>query len=211
MSSERILVDIPIGLGSPTAPVRACDRLARACLMGRASSVFSPPIREVIGLDDYAEGCARSRELIGKAFSKQAWNIAGKIREVDTLLLARSDLRPIVRESHPEVCFQRLHGSPLTQRKKEAVVVSERRQILAPLLGDVDAIVSDFRVKTPRKDADLDDILDAMVLAVTAANLGGPAEEMPDLPETDAKGFPMALVVPPEHPEASPYDAGFSG
>ena len=51
-----IAIDIPIGLlGERQAGGRDCDRLARRLLPGRASSVFSPPIRRLLGATTYEQ------------------------------------------------------------------------------------------------------------------------------------------------------------
>src|SRR5262249_54579124 len=96
---------------------RECDRLARRRLgQARGRSVFPAPVRCVLEAlnmsplplgDKHQEACRRSRASAphGKGISRQTFNILSKIREADDLLQARPELRPVVREIHPELCF----------------------------------------------------------------------------------------------------------
>jgi predicted RNase H-like nuclease len=58
-----VAIDIPIGLLDAAEPGgRECDRQARTLLgAGRASSVFSPPVRSVLSASGYEDAKERSR------------------------------------------------------------------------------------------------------------------------------------------------------
>jgi predicted RNase H-like nuclease len=106
-SLEILAIDIPIGLTDKSP--RNCDLQARLLLKaGRASSVFPAPIRPVLSETDYKEACQKRFEVEGKRMSLQAWAIARKIREVDAVLQADTELGNKVREVHPEVWFYTL-------------------------------------------------------------------------------------------------------
>ena len=77
-------IDIPIGL--PESGPRPADVEARRRVGPRRNSVFPAPARAVLGATTYGEACARSRQVGGKAISKQLFNILGKIAEVDALV-----------------------------------------------------------------------------------------------------------------------------
>ncbi|RWX57873.1 DUF429 domain-containing protein, partial [Mesorhizobium sp. M4B.F.Ca.ET.089.01.1.1] len=88
------------------------------------SSVFSIPSRAALyaEIDDFTtleawyEAHRRASEVAKassdppRGVSIQAFGIFSKIREIDSLLIARPDLRDRVFESHPEVAFCRLNG-----------------------------------------------------------------------------------------------------
>ena len=80
-----------------------------------------------------ADACALSRAsaLRGKAISKQTFAILPKIREIDDLLQTRTELRPVVREVHPEVSFAELVGNPMIYRKSSVAGREERRTALS--------------------------------------------------------------------------------
>ena len=113
---------MPIGLAEAYQPGgRACEREARRLLgRPRASSVFATPARPVLAAKTYEEACRLSRASApgAKAISRQTYGILPKIREIDDLLRSRAELRAIVREVHPEVCFAELAGAPMRHAKK---------------------------------------------------------------------------------------------
>ena len=127
-----VAVDVPIGLlDAYEVGGRSCDRAAREFLgQPRSSSVFPAPVRAVLAATSWDDACARSRASAphGKKITKQVWNILGKIREVDALLQSRSELRKVVREVHPEVCFRELVGRSMVYRKARVAGRDERRR-----------------------------------------------------------------------------------
>ena len=77
-------IDMPIGLPSRTR--RASDGQLRVHLGARRSSIFPTPPRAVLDAVDYRDALARARDATGVGLSKQAWNLVGKIRELDALM-----------------------------------------------------------------------------------------------------------------------------
>ncbi|HKJ59963.1 MAG TPA: DUF429 domain-containing protein, partial [Halobacteriales archaeon] len=70
---DRLLVDIPIGLPDAAHQRRACDAAARERLRPhRHTSVFDPPIREVIDADSYDEANADQKRLIDRGLPIQS-------------------------------------------------------------------------------------------------------------------------------------------
>jgi predicted RNase H-like nuclease len=187
-----VAVDIPIGLASFGA--RRCDVEARRCLgRGRASSVFPAPLRAILAAGSYDDACARRQAIEGARMSRQAFALLGKIREVDTLLLARPALRRRVRECHPEVSFREWAGRPLRHGKKSSAGHVERAAL-------VDAEWPDERARLarllPRGGFQRDDLLDAFAALWTARRIHqGAARTFPTTPERDACGLAMEIVV----------------
>jgi predicted RNase H-like nuclease len=181
---ETILIDIPIGL--PTDSERAADRLAREELSPhRHYSVFPTPCREAVYADEYDAALAINRDNIGKGFSVQTWNIVPAIRDVDRFLREDQSRQDVVRESHPEVCFQRLCGpETVAPSKHDTEGLERRRQCL-----------EDRGIEVPPvpDGADEDDLLDAVVLWETA---GLETTTLPADPPTDEAGLPMQIVAP---------------
>ncbi|WP_303900883.1 DUF429 domain-containing protein [Thiohalomonas denitrificans] len=192
-ASELTLIDIPIGLRSAGAEERRCDREARKLLGPRASSVFVAPCRQALGCEDYASGSSTNRAVTGRRLSRQSWAITPKIAEVDTFIRMLSERRKL-REMHPELCFRALNDSqPMGHNKKKAAGHAERLAVLSRWLPQVPKIVEQARARWPRKDLAIDDILDALVGAVTAARPGA-LESLPAVPEKDDKGLSMEIV-----------------
>ena len=204
-TAKLILVDIPIG--SPDGPdERVCDKLARSELgHPRGTSVFRTPTRQTVRLvhsgANYRQACAKEKAITNKKISKQAFAISGKIHEVDRCMVGREHgIHPTVREVHPEVCFWALRKKPMVHRKGAKPGISERvdalqHQDIEPKAKKVlDAACSKFF----RKCVARDDIIDALVAAVTARE--GSLTELDTLPEiapTDEKGLPMEMVYWP--------------
>ncbi len=186
---------MPVGLLDGPGD-RDCDRMARRLLGGsRASSIFSPPVRPALSAHTHPEANRRNREIAGKGLSIQAWGLVPRIRELDEWLQAAPPrVRARIFESHPELCYARLHPSPLPPKRKKAGW-SARLRVLAHLdpafaswLGSQCAALDRTRVHP-------DDLLDAAVLALVAA-MPGRLTSLPARPPRDAAGHPMRIVTP---------------
>ncbi len=168
---EAIAIDIPIGL--PADQPRTVERLARARLPGRASTVFNAPAASVLDAADYHAANAANREALGLGLSKQTWYLVPKIREVRDWL-ASGDRSPVV-EAHPEVCFAAMNGSVLVEGKTTAAGEAHRRRLLADHGLDV--------VTNVARGFAVDDVLDAAATAWTARRFAdGLAERLPPEP-----------------------------
>ena len=207
-SAEAILVDIPIGL--PESGTRACDRAAKSMLKDRSNTIFSVPGRDVVEIDDYCD----AKEANDDSLGSQSWWLFPRIREVDVFLQEVNGAINRIYESHPEVCFAVLAGEPIQSKNSEAGV-DDRVALLKALDEDLHAEIREF-VTERRDDAAwhhhiskgrIDDVVDAAVLAGTAAKLGlterdTPAD-YPALPETGDRpaedpmlDIPMEIVFP---------------
>lgn len=162
-----VAVDMPIGL-LDTHP-RPADVAARKLLGPRRSSIFPTPLRATLDATDYLDACARSRAQCGKALSIQAWNLMPKIRDVDQLIDPEDQDRIV--EAHPECAFVRLHGEPLEHSKSTPEGRALRRQLLAGVYGD-DEVDNLLAVRVAPEI----DLIDAAVLAVTAARVATGSE-----------------------------------
>ncbi|ELZ99012.1 hypothetical protein C440_01610 [Haloferax mucosum ATCC BAA-1512] len=191
--AERVLVDIPIGLSATDR--RDCDREARHRLGSRASTVFFAPVRAVLDADSHADANARNRARCGSGLSIQAWQLVPKIRDVDSVLRARPDVRDRVFEAHPELVFAAFAGEPLAESKSTQVGRVRRLDLLRTAFpdGDPETVYRKTLSRTLRRDVARDDILDALALAVAARY---PLETLPANPPRDAVGLTMAIHVP---------------
>ena len=189
-----ILIDIPIGL--PTSQPRVCDSEARRLLAPyRHSSVFSVPCREAVYANSYREACEINERTMGKRLSKQTWNICPKIIEADQYLRCRQHPIPIVRESHPEVCFWALAGGiPLRHAKRSDAGFAERMGLIGHHSAIGPPLVKDMLSRYRKKDLARDDIVDACVLAITAASPSNAVKTLPSNPLCDDAGLPMEIV-----------------
>lgn len=186
-----IALDIPIGLLETFYPGgRDCDREARRALGRRGSSVFSPPVRELLDATSYEE--VRSRGM-----SRQAFGILPKIREVDSMMTP--ELQNIVCEAHPELAFCSLgHGHPMRFNKKTVAGREERLRALQKvphgLFRGIGQSVVNVRKAFKRREVGPDDLLDAYVLAWTALRIAEKkAQRFPLNPPVDGKGLRMEI------------------
>ncbi|MDL0136857.1 DUF429 domain-containing protein [Halobacterium salinarum] len=199
---ELLLVDVPIGLPEDTASLTARENLdsqARS-VTERPSSVFPVPSCEACRMtyeDDasYEEVVTQSEADLDKGLSWQSYYIASGIGEVDAFLRQHDEAEQRIIEAHPEVCFRALLGRPLEYGKTSAPGVGERLTALETLLetpGDTLGTVAKKFQGEPSA-IDIDDVLDALVLAATASK----GEELDCLPEewsTDPVGIPMRMA-----------------
>jgi predicted RNase H-like nuclease len=175
---DVIAVDMPIH--PPDVGTRPADLAARAHLGRKASSIFLTPARPVLAAASYAEACAVARSLDGRAISRQAWALRGKILEVGRWLPS-APCR--VYEVHPEVSFSVLTGAPILANKRTWAGLAARRRALEGAGIVVPSDVGGAGGVAP------DDVLDAAVVAWSARRIaGGTARSFPDRPEPLADG-----------------------
>ena len=189
---QVVAVDIPIGLASSRTCVRECDVQARASLgHPRGLSVFTAPIRQVLGVKPHPTASALSKELCGSGLSIQAYCIAPKIKEVDDAVSPAESER--VFEVHPEVCFAQLTGGPIQTRKKSVEGRRIRREALVAEFQD--RAVSLAESAFSRKDVGTDDVYDAFACLWTARRIGlGKHGTFPLRPPIDERGLLMRIV-----------------
>ncbi len=189
LSELRVVaVDMPIGLAE--AGRRSCDRLARSALpVGRKSSVFATPARPMLAMADYAAANAWGKATLGRGLSKQAWNITGKIAELDRALTPADQSK--VFEAHPELAFNRLSGGRKLPPKRLAEGRLARRGLLEAA-GFLQ--IAEWIERLPQGPAQVDDLLDAAGLLLTSTRIAeGSAQRLPSQPERDARGLDMAI------------------
>lgn len=208
-ASETVVVDVPIGLFEKgdriedEPLVRECDRLARKVVGPRYRSVFNPPAREVVKKaaenKSYEAVKELNKELTGKGLTRQSYNIARGIAEVDSLFDNCIDEQLV--EGHPEVAFAAF-GGEMSYSKKTAAGVHERVEALET--------VEENAIKHARKicaliadeehTVEFDDVLDALVLAYTAGYSKKDKHTIPNDLETDTQNRPMQIVYRAEEP-----------
>lgn len=186
--ASHIAVDMPIGF--PADAARSCETLARRYIGPRRSSVFPVPCRDAVMVDDYRDACDINLRILGTKFSRQAFMLFPKMREVDAAITPQLQSRMF--EVHPEVAFCALNnGSPLQHAKKTADGAALRRALLVaggfPLA----------RLQHPqwkKSQAADDDILDACACAWSACRIAsGHHMVFPAIAETDARGLRMEI------------------
>ena len=194
--ADSVLIDIPIGLPDAGPEGRLCDRVARQLLgRGRASSVFSAPARRTLAASSYPQALELNRHATGRGLSKQAWNIVPKIREIDTLLRDNRAQRGLLRESHPELCFQALNDNrAMSCNKKKRQGQQERLGVLERYFPNCHVLFEQACNEFLRCEVARDDIIDAMVCAVTARYGYGRYRTAPASSERDGQGLPMEIV-----------------
>lgn len=193
-----IAIDIPIGLPERAgAGGRAAENTVRPLLGARQSSVFSVPSRAAIEATDYASACeiAAGTSDPPRKVSRQLFNIAPKIREVDAVLRADMTAAAHVYEVHPELAFWQMNGGRALGEPKKvkgrcfAPGLALRRGLLIAAGLPPDAVEA-----PPPQGAGPDDLLDALACLVIAGRIhAGIARPFPDPPPRDAYGLPMAI------------------
>lgn len=199
--ARLILVDIPIGLPEG-GEGRDCDRYARKLLgRPRGSSIFPTPTRQTAeqalrAPGDYMAAAVTEREVAEKGISRQAFAIAPKIAEVDEVMAARgTSVTPLFREVHPELCFWAVNNQqPMEFPKTKPGGVAERLRVLQMIEPRAQEIYGEALSGFRRRIAAKDDILDALVAAVTAYRGHGRLQTVPRLPPKDARGLSMEMV-----------------
>jgi predicted RNase H-like nuclease len=182
-NASLILVDIPIGL--PFLKRRQCDVEARRLLGAkRSSSVFSAPSRAAAYAENFEAAKSANRRILGGALSVQAWGIC--------------------RESHPEICFWALAGGrSMAHPKRAKEGIAERLDLVREINRECAKVYEEALAKYKRKGVARDDILDAIVLALTAG-IRADLSRIPTEREEDEKGLVMEIVYKRRDTEAMP-------
>jgi len=188
---KAVCADIPIGLSENERP-RKCDTQARKILgFPRASSVFSPPVRQCLHAKSYKHACDISFKITGKKLSRQSFNILRKIRQVDELMTPVFQKK--FHEIHPEISFWALNtGKPMQHKKQKKAGRRERLKVLSPKFRDT----SEAILKKPQGTT-ADDVLDVFAAGWTAAQAAKRRiRTLPEKPDVDSKGLRMEIVYP---------------
>ncbi len=159
-----VVIDMPIELNKKNY-LRTCDVLAKKYL-GKAfqSSIFIPPLKRVLKCNNYQEANKLSKKLTGKGLSKQSWHLKSKIIEVQEI----SKFSNKVYEGHPECSFKMLKKEPLKAKKKSVSGIFERLDLLKSV--GLDPLSVNLKLEN-NSSIKIDDVLDSMVLFVTALRI----------------------------------------
>ncbi len=179
--AKLILIDMPVFLLN--CGVRRCDKLARKLLdKKRKSSIFNAPSKKAMEASNYKEASLLNFRYTGKKLSKQTWNLIPKIREIDKVIKKYPGIIGIVKESHPELCFKSFSGR-IKYSKKNVLGKEERLEILTNIDPDSKNIF-DYSIKNfKRQDVLYDDILDSIILSITAKFGYGKLSRIPETPQ----------------------------
>jgi predicted RNase H-like nuclease len=176
-----IAVDMPIGLADSGR--RPCDVDARRFIRPRGCTIFSAPARPLLVHREYAMANAASRAAYGHGITRQAWNLAEKIRDVDGCVEPSMQSRVV--EAHPECSYCALAGRVLPPKRTREGLMS-RHAAISGVFGDVP-----IRVKGARAD----DVLDAYALLWTAQRFAANTHITHGNGERDARGLVMRIVT----------------
>jgi len=185
VADDAVVIGVDIPLGETTSAARRADSAARAFLGPRRSSVFTPPPLSTAAAAEYADAKRLAIAATGKAISKQAWHLLPKMLDAASHWRA-APLR--IREVSPEASFRAMAGAPLTTSKRTAAGITDRRRLLEQHGIHVDDALHGVR------GVKVDDVLDAAAVAWSADRIAtGAARSLPDPPELDDAGRPVAI------------------
>jgi predicted RNase H-like nuclease len=191
--ADLILVDVPIGIHQ--SGFRECDVLAKKELGKDHSRVYMVPPRPVLSLSRYDERSDLCKSMTGKGMSVQTNVILPLVSWWDRAVAENNAGSPRTRECHPEVCFKYLNDGKVLQTKHSHEGLRQRREVLSRFILDFDAVLAKADEDLPRGAYLQDDLLDAMVCAVTAAGVwDGSLRTLPEFPERDERGLAMEMV-----------------
>jgi predicted RNase H-like nuclease len=142
-----------------------------------------------------------NQSIMGKGLSKQSFAISPKIREIDEFLKRRPELKDMLQESHPELCFAVLASNssfilPLYNSKHTPDGHEDRVDTLQEYYSGTYEVI-DYVKNNPKLCKLMEDCVDALCLAVTAW-LGSKHgyKTVPFNPPKDNRGLPMQMVYP---------------
>lgn len=191
---DEFFIDMVIGLPSTKDHIRP-DTYARKIIKERASTIFPAPCRQAIYAKTVAEAYTENERVLGKKFTPLTVGIIPKMQELDSFLQDNQQYKNVIKESHPEVCFARLNGRTMLSKKSEIDGMEERIHLLSQYIPDLSLTKIAALAKSMK--CNIDDIVDAVCLAVTANIAGqGGYDIVPEKPMSDETGLLMQMVIP---------------
>ncbi len=192
--TERILVDVPIGLREGGDGERRCDELARSVLGPRSDAVFTPPVREATRRRRYPAAKRVHERKSGTELTETAFAHSEPIAAVDELVRELPEARAVVAESHPELCFRAFAGEQLSYPIEIAGGYAERMRVLADFDRDAPPTVQSAAEEMDGNEVTVHDVLDAVALGYTARPGPGSIRTLPAEPPADPTGLPMRMT-----------------
>ncbi|MGN0485501.1 MAG: DUF429 domain-containing protein [Lachnospiraceae bacterium] len=171
------------------------DTEARRLIVPRTSTIFAVPSRQAVYEESQEAQIKANMAALGKSLAKQTMAIIPKMRELDLFLSTHEQYKNLLKESHPEVCFSRLNGAVVREKKSDPDGCKKRVRILSAYLPNLsEEFVTE---KAKERKCNADDILDAICLAVTAnLDLQSETEVLPKQVMTDDHGLRMQMIIP---------------
>jgi predicted RNase H-like nuclease len=180
-SFSVIALNAPVGYAADDSQGgRTCDRMARALLGRRGSTVHNAPTRASLELSssEMSDNLDAVTNVLLRRYREVAMEMAPYRQRT-------------VFECHPELSFFQINGDvPLRWSKKFEVGVEERRELLTKRVPGVERIL----------EAELDDVpishlLDVAAMLWTARRIFARAgTRLPSDPEWDKEGLRMEFV-----------------
>ena len=159
-----IVIDMPIELNKKNY-LRKCDVLAKKYLgKNFQSSIFIPPLKSILECTTYQDANKLSKKIAGKGLSKQSWYLKKKICEVRDLAKVSNKIY----EGHPECSFKMLKNESLKAKKKSVLGIFERLVLLEK--AGLNPLSANLQLDN-KSTTKIDDVLDSMVLFITALRI----------------------------------------
>lgn len=198
-TAARIAIDVPIGLGSTTAP-RPNERAARKLLGERRGAIVPAPVREAARKQRYRTAARVHERKTGHELPEAAFESAGRIAAVDEFLDAIDEARPAFVEAHPELCYLAFAGEPMADPPDVAGGYAERMRALAEFDRDAPPTVQSVAEATAGHRIPIPAVVDAVALGLTVRPGPGELRTLPVDPPTDERGLGMRYVYRSEAP-----------
>ena len=194
-STKSIFIDMPLGLSSQKFSRQIDQEIRKLLPKNKKGSVFTPPCREALIKNNYKEANAINKDVTGKGISIQSWNLHKKINELDNLLINNINSRSLIHESHPELCFLKFNNSnPLEANKKTKEGIQQRIEIIEKEIKNIGEILNNSMDKFRGTKIKVDDILDAIILAISAKKWEeNGSRVLSQLNTSDEKSIPVSI------------------
>jgi len=119
--------------------------------------------------------------------SRQSYGLLRKIAEIDELVTPTTQDR--IFETHPEVVFAAMYGSPWLESKKTPAGRAQRLELIAGWIPGAERLA-----RRRERSLHVDDVLDSAAAAIVAAKRElGLAGRLPPDPPRDSRGLRMEI------------------
>ncbi len=192
-SAARIAVDVPIGLGSTTAP-RPNEKVARELLGERRDAIVPTPVREAVKKQRYRTAARVHERKAGHDLPRMSFQSADRAAAMDEFLDAIDEARPVFVEAHPEICYLAFAGEPMGESPETAGGYAERMRTLAEFDRDAPPTVQSVAEAASGHPIGVSAVVDAVALGLTICPGPGELRSLPVDPPEDERGLAIRYV-----------------
>lgn len=188
------ITNLPLGLGESTI-WRACDQELKRLLDDSDEQwVVPPPVQSLLAAPSFVEANMLYLDEVGRELSVATWALVPGVQRIRAWAESQSGLKERLVQCHPERILMNLNGQKIYQHPGTRRGLRHRLDLLSDRWDGWMDLYRETKENYRRNEIEEIEILHLLTLAHAAGRLAnGEGRRIPESPERDADGFPMAI------------------